>query len=280
MASGIAVHPHHGDPGDGPALSALRFCGVSLLRQGRTILDRVDWEVEAGQRWVVLGPNGSGKTTLIRLAGAELRPSAGSAQILGRQVGRVDLRALRVGIALMSGAVTRAVRPTMLVRDVVLAGKHASLEAWWHEYGVDDRARALGLLAGLGVAGLADRAFEVVSEGERQQVLLARALMAEPRLLLLDEPAAGLDLGARERLMGHLRHLAGDPGTPPLVLVTHHAEEIPENTTHAALLAGGRVVTAGPIEEALTDGALSACFGLPVRVGRDGGRWWARARPA
>lgn len=260
--------------GHGPVL---RFDQVGLRRDSQAILAGVDWEVGPGQRWVVLGPNGSGKTTLLRLAGAELRPSSGRAEVLGRQLGRVDLRQLRAGISLVSGAVARALRPDLTAAEVVLTGKYAALETWWHDYQPADRSHAGELLVQLGVGGIAGRPFRVVSEGERQQVLLARALMTRARLLLLDEPAAGLDLGARERLMVRLQALAEDPGTPPMVLVTHHTEEIPAGTTHAALLAEGCLLAGGPIGEVLTPAALSACFGVQVKLAYQGGRWWARA---
>ena len=163
---------------------------------------------------------------------------------------------------------------------MVLTGRHAALETWWHEYTDDDRARAAALLAdaGFGTTAFGERAFGLLSEGERQQVLLARALMGDPELILMDEPAAGLDLGAREGLLGRLAALAGDPTVPPLVLVTHHLEEIPPGVTHAALLRSGRLLVAGPVDEVLTDAAVSDAFGVQVAVERRGGRWAARAR--
>lgn len=255
----------------------IRFAGVGLHRGDRAILQGIDWEVRGGERWAVLGPNGSGKTTLLRLAGAELRPSAGVAEVLGRRLGKVDLRLLRADIALVSGAVLRALRPTLSASEVVLTGRDNVREPLWASFDGPDRARAEHLLAEVGLAGRGEASFGVLSEGERQQVLLARALMSEPRLLLLDEPAAGLDLGARERLMTRLGRLAQDPGTAPWVLVTHHVEEIPAGTTHAVLLAGGQLVGAGPVEEVLTGAALSACFRASVAVGHRDGRWSARS---
>jgi iron complex transport system ATP-binding protein len=253
---------------------------VGIRRGGKAILSGIDWMAQADQRWVLLGPNGSGKTTLLRVAAAELRPSSGVATVLGQQLGQVDMRALRSEVALVSGSVLRNLRPNLTVGDVVLTGLHAALEPWWHHYTDEDRDRACSLLATLGAGGLAHQELAVVSEGERQQVLLARALMGQPRLLLLDEPAAGLDFGAREALLSRLHQLCADPSTPPLVMVTHHVEEIPAGITHAALLAGGALVTAGPLEEVLTDKWLSACFGLAVRVRWEEGRWWARAGAA
>jgi iron complex transport system ATP-binding protein len=228
---------------------------------------------------VVIGPNGSGKTTLLSIAGARLHPSAGTVEILGERLGASDWRAVRARVGFVSGAVVRSLRPDLVARDIVMTGRYGALEPWWHAYDDADRARATALLAAAGVGALADRPFRVISEGERQQVLLARVLMADPGLLLLDEPFAGLDLGARERLLARLGALAGDPATPPLVLVTHHVEEIPPGTTHALVLGDGRVVAAGAVDDALTAASLSDAFALPVDLTRDGDRWSARARP-
>jgi len=258
----------------------LRLRGVRVTRDGRPILDQADWEVRAGERWAVLGPNGSGKTTLLRVAGARLWPTAGVVEVLGERLGSVDVRTLRSRVAFVSAAVARELRASQPVREVVASGKHGALETWWHRYDDDDWAEADRLLESAGVGGqdgVAGREFGVISEGERQHVLLARALMSRPELLLLDEPAAGLDMGARERLLGVLGTLASDPGSPPIVLVTHHTEEIPPGMTHAVLLAGGTIERQGPIDEVLTSEAVSRCFSVPVTVGRDGGRWWSRA---
>ncbi|HEY6427571.1 MAG TPA: ATP-binding cassette domain-containing protein, partial [Acidimicrobiales bacterium] len=244
---------------------------------GLASLDAVDWRVDATDRWVVLGPNGSGKTTLLQVASARLWPTAGSVEILGARLGRVDVRTLRPRVALVSGAVTRQLRADLPARDVVASGRHGALETWWHRYSDEDWARAERLLARGGVAEIANRPFGVISEGERQQVLLARALMGEPELVMLDEPFAGLDLGARERLLGHLAGLASDPDGPAVVLVTHHCEEIPPGFTHGALMRGGRMVAAGPLVDAITSDAVSVCFGIGVTVGCTRGRWWSRA---
>ncbi len=257
----------------------VRLAGASVVRDGRAILDAVDWEVGPGERWVVLGPNGSGKTTLLQVAGARLWPTSGTVDILGERLGRVDVRTLRPRIALVSGSVVRQLRPDLSVREVVVTGRYAALEPWWNRYTDQDWARADQLLADAGVGAIAGRTFAVVSEGERQQALLARALMSSPELLLLDEPAAGLDLGARERLVLRLGALADDPAVPPVVLVTHHTEEIPPGFTHAALVRQGQLVAKGPLEEVLTAEGVSQCFGVRVQVGRDGSRWWSRATP-
>jgi len=264
-------------PDADPVLS-LSLHGLGVRREGVRVLTGVDWEVRPCERWVVLGPNGSGKTTLLGVAGARVWPSEGVVRILGAQLGRVDVRTLRPRIAVVSGAVTRQLRPDLPSRDVVVSGLHGALETWWHSYSDDDWRRADGLLAEAGMASIADRAFGVISEGERQQVLLARALMGDPELLLLDEPAAGLDLGARERLVTRLGALAGDPTCPTLVLVTHHCEEIPAGFTHAALIRRGTLMAAGPLENIVTSEFVSACFDVQVAVGNDGGRWWSRAR--
>ncbi|HVA02150.1 MAG TPA: ATP-binding cassette domain-containing protein [Acidimicrobiales bacterium] len=260
-----------------PPMPAVGLRAVSVVRDGRAILRDVDWEVWPSERWAVLGPNGSGKTTLLRVAGMRLLPTRGSVEVLGARYGRTDARALRTRVAFVSQAILRSLRPTLSAHDVVLTGRYAALEPWWHRYGPDDHARAEKLLADAGLGHLAWREFGVLSEGERQQMLLARALMGEPELLLLDEPAAGLDLGARERLVTRIAVLAAAPDAAPLVLVTHHVEEIPPGTTHVALLRGGEIVAAGPAERVLTSAAVSACFDVPVIVARAGDRWTARA---
>ena len=251
--------------------------GVGVRREGTVVLDDVDWSVQPGERWVILGPNGSGKTTLLTLAGARLWPSSGTVEILGARLGRVDVRTLRPRISLVSGSVTRQLRADLLARDVVVSGRHGALETWWHAYSDADWTRADRLLEEAGFAAIGCRPFGVISEGERQHVLLARALMREPELLLLDEPAAGLDLGARERLVSRLGVLAADPGSPTTVLVTHHCEEIPRAFTHAGLMRRGKLIASGPLDEVLTSARVSACFDVAVTVGHRDGRWWSRA---
>ncbi|MHB8681615.1 MAG: ABC transporter ATP-binding protein [Acidimicrobiales bacterium] len=260
-----------------PGAPAIRLHDVHVVRDGNPVLAGVDWEVRAGERWAVLGPNGSGKTTILLVAGMRLLPTRGRVEVLGETYGRCDARAVRQRVAFVSGSLLRSFRPSITALDMVLTGRHGALEAWWHHYDEADHARARELLAGGGLEGAEERTFEVLSEGERQQVLLARALMGRPELLLLDEPAAGLDLGARERLVSRLAALASDPSTPPMVLVTHHTEEIPPGITHAALVSRGRIVAAGIAEDVLTSEAVSACFGVPVVLGRAEGRITARA---
>lgn len=255
----------------------LCFEAVDLDRVGLAVLHGIDWTVSAGERWVVLGPNGSGKTTMFQLASGYLHPTRGSVDILGHRLGRVDVRRLRERIGLVSAAVAKMVVPTISALDVVVSARHAALEPWWHTYGADEWEAARGLLAAAGFAGIVDRSFGLLSEGERQAVLLARSLVNRPELLLLDEPAAGLDVGGRERLVARLGALAGDPTSPPTVMITHHVEEIPPGFTHALLLRDGRVVAAGPLAETLDDAALSATFGLGLAVGHRDGRWTCRA---
>ncbi len=260
-----------------PVTVALHLERVSVVRPPATLLHGVDWTVRAGERWVVLGPNGSGKTTLMRVASLYIHPSAGTVEVLGEKLGRVDVRRLRTRIGLVSPAFADMLRPDVTAVDAVMTAREAALEAWWHSYGPDDRAVALGLLERTGAAGLAERTFGTLSSGERQRVLLARSLWGEPGLVLLDEPTAGLDLGAREDLITRLTHLADDGTTPPTVLVTHHVEEIPPGFNHALLLREGRVLAAGEIGDVLTADALSELFDLPLRLDRQGGRYAARA---
>jgi len=266
-----------------PPPPALHLSHLSVVRDGRALLDDLDWDVQTPDRWVILGPNGCGKTTLLQVAGARLWPTRGVVEILGERLGRVDVRTLRPRVSLVSGAIVRQLRASQTVREVVVSARFGALETWWHHYEAADWARADQLLVDAGVGGpggIGEREFGVISEGERQHVLLARALMSRPELLLLDEPAAGLDMGARERLLSSLAVLAADPTTPPMVLVTHHAEEIPPGMSHAALLREGRFLRSGPIFDVLESDSVSACFGVPVRIGHDDGRWWSRASGA
>ncbi len=259
-----------------PAALVLDDVGVRI--EGRQVLAGVSWTVADGHRWVVLGPNGSGKTTLLRVASLYLHPTSGSVQVLGLPVGRLDVRATRPRIGLASAALADQVRSQVTARDAVMTARHGALEAWWHTYTDADRERAESLLARFGVGDRAEQPFGTLSSGERQRVQLARTLMTDPDLVLLDEPAAGLDLGAREDLLERLEEVASDPSTPPLVLVTHHVEEIPDGFTHALVLAEGAVVARGPIGEVVTDAVLSRAFGLPLTVEHHDGRWRARAR--
>ncbi len=255
---------------------ALRMRGVGLTRDGRDLLDGVDWEIARGRSWVVLGANGSGKTTLVRIAALYEHPSRGTVDVLGERLGRTDVRSLRRRVALVSSAMSDLMRPALPAVDVVMCAKHAALEPWWHTYDAADRERARQLLADQGVAHVADHPFATLSSGERQRTLLARALMPDPGLVLLDEPTAGLDLRGREELVEHLGALAADPGAPPMALVTHHVEEIPGAFTDLLALADGRVVGAGPLGDTLTADLLARTFGIPIQLARHGDRWSAR----
>jgi iron complex transport system ATP-binding protein len=255
----------------------LEFAGVSVVRGGSTLLDDITWEVEEGQRWVVLGPNGAGKTTLLQLAAGRIHPTTGVAGILGEVLGAVDVFELRPRIGLCSAAVAERLPADELVRDVVVTASYGIVGRWRESYDTLDHARAADLLEALGVAHLGDRTFGTLSEGEGKRVQIARALMTDPELMLLDEPAAGLDLGGREDLVARLGALAADIDAPALVLVTHHVEEIPPSFTDVLLMREGRIVAAGPVEITLTAANLSETFGLPLVVERHGERWSARA---
>jgi iron complex transport system ATP-binding protein len=252
--------------------------GVTVRRGTTTLLHDVDWTVELDERWVVLGPNGAGKTTLLRLAGAELHPTAGAVHVLGERLGRVDVFELRTRIGLTSAALGLRVPGDETVRDVVVSAGYGVLGRWRERYEAADTDRADHLLAALGVSQLAGREFGTLSEGERKRTLIARALMTDPELLLFDEPAAGLDLGGREDLVGRLAVLAADPDAPASVLVTHHVEEIPVGYSHALLLREGGVVASGLLDDVLTDENLSATFGMPLAVQKRRGRYTAWLR--
>jgi len=267
--------------GDGAAATGgpvLALRGVSRTIDGTEVLQGIDWEVRPDQRWVVLGPNGSGKTTLVRIATMWEHPSAGTVELLGRRLGRTDVRRLRAHVGFTSAAMADMLRPSLTAVEAVMTAKHAALEPWLHTYDGEDSRRARAALQRVGCGHRADHRFGTLSSGERQRVLLARAMALEPEVIVLDEPNAGLDLAGREELIGTLRDLAVDPSTPPLVLVTHHADEIPDGFTHVLLLRAGTVLAAGPITETLTSASLSECFGLELGLERRHGRWTAWAR--
>ena len=255
----------------------LHLSGVAVVRDGHTLLADVSWTVREGERWVVLGPNGAGKTTLLQIAGAALFPSSGTVELLGERFGAADLGELRTRVGLSSSALADRVPSHERALDVVVTAAYGVLGRWSERYDSADVARAQELLGRMGLRAFGDRRFGTLSEGERKRVLLARALMTDPELLLLDEPAAGLDLGAREALLRLLTRLAEDPSAPPTVLVTHHVEEVPIGTTHAMLLSRGKSVAAGPVREVLTGPMLSRAFGLPLVVEEREGRFTARA---
>jgi iron complex transport system ATP-binding protein len=254
----------------------LQLTGVGRRVDLTRMLGGVDWRIDPGQHWVVLGPNGSGKSTLLRIAGLHLHPTEGTVRVLGETLGRTDVRRLRRRIGYASASLADSFRPGITAGDVVMTALHGALEPWWHDYTDDDRDRARALLGRIGCGDRACQAFGTLSSGERQRVLLARTLMLQPDLLLLDEPTAALDLGGREALVATLADLAADPSTPPMVQVTHHVEEIPPGFTHALLLEAGRVVDAGPLADVVTEQALSSCYGLDLRLTQAAGRWAVR----
>ncbi|GAB94503.1 iron complex transport system ATP-binding protein [Kineosphaera limosa] len=258
----------------------LEFAGVSVVRGGNTLLDSIDWEVEEGQRWVILGPNGAGKTTLLQLAAARMHPTTGVAGVLGEVLGAVDVFELRPRIGLASSSIAERLPADERVHDIVVTASYGVVGRWRERYDELDLARATELLTALGAGHLADRRFGTLSEGERKRVQIARALMTDPELMLLDEPAAGLDLGGREDLLARLGALAEDLDAPALVLVTHHVEEIPPGFTDVLLLREGRIVAAGPIEITLTEANLSETFAVPLVLEQHGQRYSARAKGA
>ena len=260
----------------GSSETVLELVGVGRTTGGTTILDDVDWTVRRGQHWVVLGPNGSGKSTLLRIAALRLHPTVGRVRILGHELGRTDVRTLRTGIGYASASLADAFRPELPAADVVMTARHGALEPWWHDYDDADRDRARALLGRTGCGHRSDHRFGSLSSGEKQRVLLARTLMVDPELLLLDEPTAGLDLGGREELVATLADLAADPTVPPMVQVTHHVEEVPPGFTHALLVDGGRCVASGPLSEVMTAASLSATYGLDLDLSVDAGRWSVR----
>ncbi|GMA31054.1 ABC transporter ATP-binding protein [Litorihabitans aurantiacus] len=261
-------------------MAALSFDDVTVRRGGREIVSHLTWEVEDGERWVVLGRNGAGKTTLVQLASARMHPTSGTVEVLEERLGRVDVFELRPRIGLASAALAEHIPPDESVLDAVQTASYGVTGRWRETYEELDTDRARALLAAFGMGSMTERTYGTLSEGERKRTQIARALMSDPELLLLDEPAAGLDLGGREELVAALSELAADDRSPVLVVVTHHVEEIPPHFTHALLLRDGTVEAAGPLEEVLTAEHLSATFGVELEVEHRDGRWAARAAAA
>jgi iron complex transport system ATP-binding protein len=257
--------------------AVVELAEVSVVRGGSRLVDAVDWVVDEADRWVVIGPNGAGKTTLLQVLAAQIHPTTGVAGLLGEVLGTVDVFELRPRIGLTSAALADRLPRSERVSDVVVSASYAVLGRWREEYDEMDHQRAKVLLTELGIGHLSDRTFGTLSEGERKRVQIARALMTDPELMLLDEPAAGLDLTGREQLVRSLSSIATAEGAPAMVLVTHHVEEIPPGFTHALLLKKGRVISAGPIEQALTAQTLSDTFDLALSLDHRDGRWSARA---
>jgi iron complex transport system ATP-binding protein len=256
----------------------LQLSDISVRRGDRVILGPLNWQVLEGQRWVILGPNGAGKTTLLQICSSLIHPTTGEIHILGEKLGRVDVFELRTRIGLTSSALVEQFSPDELVMDVVLTAAYAMLGRWQEKYDLWDESRAMALLTALGVRELGERLFGSLSEGEKKRVQIARALMADPELLLLDEPASSLDLGGREDLLRRIESLSRDPLAPATVIVTHHIEEIPVGTTHALLLRDGVAVAQGEVASVITDQNLTQAYGLAITVQTEGGRFFARAR--
>lgn len=256
----------------------LELRDVSVRRGERTILGPITFAIKPGERWVVLGPNGAGKSTLLQILATRFFPTTGSVHLLDKEMGKVDLAELRTRIGICGALISEDIPADENVRDVVLTAAYAILGRWNEAYDLWDESRAVALLTTFGVRDFADRKYGTLSEGERKRVQISRALMADPELLLLDEPAAGLDLAGREDLLKRFSIFASDPTAPASVLVTHHIEEIPTGTTHALILKDGKVAVSGPIDQVITSEHISAVFELPITVVREGDRFFARSR--
>lgn len=257
----------------------LELVDVSVVRDGRPLVEKVSWRVVEGERWVILGPNGAGKTTLLNVASSYLFPTSGTVRVLGERLGGVDVFELRPRIGMTSSALSEKLPRRQTVLDTVLTAAYGMTAGWQEQYDEVDERRARAFLDRLGMSDYLDRRFGTLSEGERKRTQIARALMTDPELLLLDEPAAGLDLGGREDLVRRLGRLARDAYAPSMIMVTHHVEEIPPGFTHALLIRQGQVLHAGPVESVLTSVNLSQCFGLPLVVERQADRWTAQGLP-
>ncbi len=258
--------------------AVLDLVDVTVRRGSATLLDGVHWRVDESDRWVILGANGAGKTTLVQLCSAQVHPTGGTVTVLGDRLGTVDVFELRPRIGWTSAAVAERIPREEMVRDVVVSASYGVVGRWREQYDDLDHTRAQELLVEVGVGRLAERTFGTLSEGERKRVQIARALMTDPELLILDEPAAGLDLGGREDLVSTLSVLAHDAASPAIVLVSHHVEEIPPGFTHALMLRGGRVVAAGPLDAVMSAETLSATFGMRLQLTVEDGRYAARRR--
>jgi len=257
--------------------SALEFTDVVVRREGRNIIDHVTWQVADDQRWVILGPNGAGKTTLLQLADTLMHPTSGTVTVLGETLGRTDVFEVRPRIGFASSAMAKRVPRDETVLNTVLTSAYSVLGRWNESYEDIDERRALRVLGDWRLDHLADRTFGTLSDGEQKRVQIARAVMTDPELLLLDEPTASLDLGSREELLALLSGYASSPTTPAMLMVTHHVEEIPVGFTHVLLIRDGSVVAAGPIAETLTAEALGETFGMPITLSSEDGRYAARA---
>lgn len=260
-------------------VNVLRLSDVTYVRNQRPILDGIDWAVEDSERWVILGPNGAGKTTLMKLATANDYATTGTVDVLDKRLGRVDIFELRNRIGLVSSATARRIPANEKVRDLVLTAAYGVEGRWNEHYDDMDIRQAERILDEWDLGEYADHAFGTLSDGERKRALIARAVMTDPEMLLLDEPSASLDLGARERLLQMLSGFAQSETSPAMIMVTHHVEEVPPGFTHVLMLRDGRVQAAGPIAETLTAENLEATFGMPFDLTVSNGRYAAVARP-
>jgi iron complex transport system ATP-binding protein len=256
----------------------LSLADVEVVREGRTILGPLSWQIYEGDRWVILGPNGAGKTTLLQLLAALIHPTRGEVGILGERMGAVDVFELRPRIGFTSSALIDLLPPDEKVIDVVLTSAYAIAGRWNEDYDLWDESRAKALLTTFGVRELGERTFGTLSEGEKKRVQISRALMADPEVLLLDEPAAGLDLGGREDILQRITHYTSDENSPATIIVTHHIEEIPAGTTHALLLKEGKALSAGPINEVLNEETINEVFGVRISLSFNGRRYFAATR--
>lgn len=253
----------------------LSLTGVEVMREGRTILGPLDFAVNEGERWVILGPNGAGKTTLLQLLAALIHPTRGDVRILGERMGSVDVFELRPRIGFTSSAMLELLPADEKVIDVVLTSAYAIAGRWIEDYDLWDESRAKALLTTFGVRELGERTFGTLSEGEKKRVQISRALMADPEVLLLDEPAAGLDLGGREDILQRITSYTSDDNAPATIIVTHHIEEIPAGTTHALLLKNGKALYAGSISDVLTETNINKVFGVNISLTFNGRRYFA-----
>ena len=254
-----------------------RISEAVVNRGGKEILGPISFDLYEGQRWVILGPNGAGKSTILKLLATEIFPSKGNVELLGHQLGRVDVFDLRTRIGVCASMKHEQIPLDESVKDVVLTAAYAVLGRWNESYDLWDESRAVALLTTFGVRDLGNRLYGTLSDGERKRVQIARALMIDPELLLLDEPTAGLDLGGREDLLSRFAAFASDTSSPVTVTVTHHIEEIPAGTTHALLLKDGKILSNGPIDQVVTSQKISELFGIQINVSAMNGRFFARA---
>lgn len=256
----------------------LKLSNLVVVRDDRTILGSINFAIRPGERWVVLGPNGAGKSTLLQIFATRTFPTQGTVHILDKEMGKCDLSEVRTRIGICGALISEDIPGDELVRDVVLTAAYAILGRWNEAYDLWDESRAVALLTTFGVRELSDRRYSTLSEGERKRVQIARALMADPELLLLDEPTSNLDLGGREDLLARFSAFSADPTAPATVLVTHHIEEIPVGTTHALLLKDSQIAVSGPIQDVITSEHISAVFGIPITVSSEAGRFFARSQ--